>query len=345
MDISKLGKGAIVRGDDPRDILFRDYIAGAGVVNWDEPYNIQSVIGDLPVNNQNGSSSCVGQATSKLAEIAEAFEVKKQTRLSARDIYSRIFAPEGGAYGYRGLGTIVARGVSSEARVLSYEQGNPPSEAFMRIRDDSSQATEEALIRKAGAYANISQNIEEMAYAIKSQNGIVFGVIGTNEGWTSGDIPQPPKPGQLVWYHFLVGIGYIRIGSKKYIIILNSWGKEWGNQGIAFISEDYILGGWTFNAMTLLDLPNLPDKINMLDLIKLADSEEQFTVSSGNKRRIPDLEMRDLLVEDKVITGTPRIVTLEEFNKYPRVKDWPSPMVYRAAYTFSQEIKDSFVEK
>lgn len=316
-DISKFGKGAIKRNPDFRDILFRDYIAGAGTVNWDEPYDIRSVIGTLPINNQNGSSSCVGQSCSKLAEIAEAFESKNQTRLSARDVYSRIYAPEGGAFGYKGLSIIVNRGVATEVRVSSYNQGNPPDEAFMRIRDDSNEATQEALVRKAKAYAHISQNIDEMAYAIKNQNGIVFGVIGTNQGWAFGKyIPEPPKSGEEVWYHFIVGIGYKKIGDKKYILIQNSWGKEWGNQGTALISEDYILGGWTFNAMTLIDLPNLPEKIFMKRVVKVDGSSDQWIVESGRRILIPDLETlawyRDVL---KIIPdASPEVIQQSEFD-------------------------------
>lgn len=344
LDISKFGKGAIIRGPDPRDIIYSDYIAGASPVDWDVPYDVRDEIGELKVNNQGWSLTCVGQACSKLAEILNLFEVKRIMQyvwLSARDVYSRIFVPEGGAYGYKGLSKIVERGVAAENIVSSYENGNPPSEQFMRIQDNSQVATDSAIIHKANHYAHVSQNIDEMALAIRNQKGIVFGVIGTNQGWGSGFIPNWPQTGEEVWYHFIVGVGYKRIGGKKYIVILNSWGSEWGDAGYGYISEDYIARGWTFNAMTLIDLPNPPEKIYMKDLVMLEGTSDQYVVSSGRKLKIPDIETRDFLRDElELITGDPRIVKQAEFDSFATGSSMPSvkgDQLIKDFYNFYQD--------
>jgi hypothetical protein len=212
----------------------------------------------------------------------------------------------------------------------------------MRTRDDSSQATEEAAIRKASAYAFVSQDIDEMAYAIRNQHGIVFGVIGTNNGWSSGPVPQIPGQGESLWYHFVVGVGYRMIGGKKYIKILNSWGSEWGESGIAYISEDYISGGWTFNAMTLLDLPNLPDKIFMKRRIMLEYTVDQYTVDNGKKKLIPDAEtLADLAEAGIIAAGDPDIVSKTEFDGFVTLQPWASVLVNNLARQFYSGVKGS----
>lgn len=348
--ISQLGKGALPRLPDPRDIQYGDYIAGAPAVDWSRPYDVRTVIGDLPVNNQGGSLSCVGQASSKLAEIAEAFEAKKQTRLSARDVYSRIYVPEGGAYGYRGLSAIVQRGVATEQRVPSYlyPDKEPPTEAFMRTQDNSPEAVEEAKVRVAGNYAHLSQNIDEMAYAIEHQNGIVFGVVGTNEAWNWGiTIPRPPQSGESVWYHFVVGVGFKIINGKKHIVVLNSWSEQWGDNGYCYIPEDYITGGWTFNAMTLIDLPNPPEKIFMKRVIRVDGRQDQFTVEGNRKQKIPDLETRAFLRDEvKVIPDAePEVVSKEYFDSLMEGPSWASVKVDRLARDFHHATTDAYTNE
>ena len=344
-DVSLKGKGAIPRGDDPRNILYKDYIAGYTPVDWDTPFDIRMLIGDLPVNDQGTSSSCSGQSCSKLAEIAEAFESKQHTRLSARDVYSRVYVPAGGAYGYKALSTIVNRGVAPENVVSSYENGLPPNESFMRIQDNSPEATEKALIRKAVSYAYITENsIDELALAIKRQNGVVFGVVGTNWGWT-GDRPAIPQPGEDIWYHFITGIGYKLIGGKKHITVLNSWGTGWGDNGYGYISEDYIGGGWMFNAMTLLDGINPPEKIDMKRVIKVADSNDQWLVEGSKRFHIPDAATLIWLRDELKVIIPVETVSSSDLESLEIGVPVPSVVVNGKVQELYNVLKDAFGEE
>ncbi len=40
--------------------------------------------------------------------------------------------------------------------------------------------------------------------------------------------------------HVMEIIGTFRKGGKRYYVCRNSWGKDWGNQGLVYLSEDYI---------------------------------------------------------------------------------------------------------
>ena len=104
IDVSKKGKGALVRGEDPRDVPYSSLIFGAPVVNWDKGFDVEENLGiKVRIDDQGSAQSCVAQAWSKYGEVVDYVETRQIPDLSARDIYSRIFVPpDGGAYGYKG---------------------------------------------------------------------------------------------------------------------------------------------------------------------------------------------------------------------------------------------------
>lgn len=348
IDVSKKGKGAFIRSPDPRDVPFSSLIAGAPVVEWIKGYDVEENLNTkVGVEDQGSGQSCVAQAWSTYAEIADFFEQRLPVDLSSRDIYSRIFIPpDGGAYGYKGGSILQARGVAEEKFVLSYISGNPPDEAFMRIQNNDPDVAKNAAVRKIKGYAFITNgNIDELAYAIQNNHGAVFGVTGSNNGWQTG-YPRPPLQGESMWGHFLYASGFKIINGKKYIYGPNSWGRGWGQGGYYFLSEDYFAQGWTFNGMTLVDLPNnWQQTINMKDLIKLGDSPEQYMVESGIRIRIPDIETKGWLRDKlKIILDTPRVVTREEFDRLQDGGSFPSYRLHLRLGAIYSDFKDAFEE-
>lgn len=338
--------GAIEHGPDARDIPYGALIPKAYNIDWANDFDLLKHIGlDLPIKDQGASSSCVGQASSYLAEIAEFKETGIFTRLSARDIYSRIYlTPDGGAYGYKGLSTVVNRGVATDERVLSYENGNPPSEAFMRTRDNSPESVHDALVHKGKNYATLDMtNIDELAYAIENQGGIVFGVAGSNPGWQNGMV-RPPNPGETRWGHYHLGTRRVTINGTRYIVGPNSWSKYWGENGYTYFPESYFSGGFAFDGFTLVDLPNSwLDQIAMKRRIVLAGAQDQYTVEGNRINLIPDLDtLAFLRDESKVVADGLDTVQKGEFDSYLIGRPWPSVTVDRLARSFYTGAKDAF---
>ena len=345
MNVSEFGKGLKPRSPDPRDVLFKDLIPlGAPAVDWNKGYDVRLEIGDLKVENQGPSQTCVGQSTSKLAEVLNRFEEGRFIDLSPRDIYSHIFiTPDGGAWLYKGPSYLVARGNAEELVVPSYmyPDKEPPTEAFMRIKDDSDRAVQNAGIRKAKGYAVVSPNIDEMALAIQNNKAVILGFAGSNEGWQTA-FPIPPQDNQALWGHAVLAIGFKMIDGRKHLIFLNSWSNLWGDNGFGYLSQNYFDSGKVFNGYTVVDLPNQYLKqISMKDLIMLSGTSDQFLVSSGRKLKIPDIETRDYLRDIvEIITGEPRVVEQEEFNSFATGKSMPSvkgDQFVRDAYAFYKE--------
>ena len=339
IDIKSKGKGLIPRSPDPRAIKYSS-LFGEFLVDWNKGFDLRDFL-RFKVENQGSSASCVPQSISKYAEVLDKFETGETPDLSARDMYSRIYQPGGGAYVHWGMSLWVNRGIPMEGLVPSYERNLPPSEQFMRIRSESPSVESNAFVRRIRAYAALSSNIDEYAHAIENSKGIVFGVAGTNDGWQTA-FPRPPKEGEEVWYHLLMGIGFKKIDGKKHIIALNSWGEEWGDKGFCYVSEDYFSGIQIFGGQTATDIPNLPESIKMLDLVMLKGGRDQWIVSAGFRYRLPDIETKNWYRDKlKVILDEPRIVMQEEFDRLIDGGRIPSWLLDYKLSGFYSDLKDA----
>lgn len=348
IDVSKKGKGALIRSADPRDVPFKSLVFGAPDVNWEKGFDVEQHLGvKIRIEDQGSSSSCVSQAWSKYAEIIDFAETGVLPDLSARDIYSRIYIPpEGGAYGYKGGVVLQNHGDAEDKYVASYIQGNPPDEAFMRVQNNQPDVIKNAYVRRIKGYAVVNTtDINEMARAIMANNGMVFGVVGSNNGWSTG-YPRPPMDGEGQWGHYLIATGFKMINGKKYIYGPNSWSSQWGVGGYFFLEESYFVQGWAFNGYTAVDLPNNWQlQTEMKDLIKLADSPDQYVVESGVRIRIPDLETKAWLRDKlKIILDTPRVVTKEEFDRFQDGGAIPSYRLHLRLAGIYPDFRDAFEE-
>jgi len=145
------------KGCSKQPVDHRDLVLGANVYtpdpecpSWEKGFNNETKYGKLKREHQGSSGSCVGQGWSKYLEMLNLIETDKATDLSARDIYSQIHLETIGAYIRDGAKLCVKKGICSESLMPSYDNGKPPTEQFMRKRDDASDKTiADALIYKS----------------------------------------------------------------------------------------------------------------------------------------------------------------------------------------------------
>jgi len=253
----KFNPGGFQDRIDTRDFQF-DEVAGASVIpfDWNQGIDIETELSTrlsipnfkLPVKNQGLSFSCGGQSWANYAGVLEAFATGTFEERSAKFLYSQTYVPGGGSRGRDNADIFVNQGAARENILTSYQATKPPTEVFMERSGDITDSVRiDAKLSKAIAYAQTGTDINSVAMAIRDNMGVVIGVDGQNNGSWVSTFPIPPTTVQ--WRHWLYCCGAKLIGGKKYIKILNSWGKDVGDGGFQYLSEDYfnshVWSGWT----------------------------------------------------------------------------------------------------
>jgi len=279
IDINTKGKGCIKQPFDVRDYRL-EKIAG----NFDFSFfSLRDKI--IKVKDQGSSGSCVGQSFSYYSEILNSIETQSKIQLSARDVYSKIYLKESGAYLRDACKKLVSEGICLEMKVASYKAGNPPTEDFMRKRNDiSKEDEEEGMTYWAKNYFTWNTyDWEMLKKAIRIGNGAVIGAFGNNPCWQEAKLEVPVSVYACPWAHAIYCTGVVKIDGKEYIEFVNSWGDKWGDNGFGYLPKEYVEKGFIFNCWTIVDRNNneYNEIISKIDKIKfatrnLADLISQF---------------------------------------------------------------------
>ena len=218
MNISQFGKGAVKSPVDIRDYRFE---VAVGAISLPTEFSLRDKIG--VIKNQDGSLSCVGQAFAYYAEVLDYMETGEKEQLSARDIYSKVFLPDGGSYLKDCAKKILNSGVVIESDASSYENGNPPTEQFMRKRDDITPIEEEGgMSHWSKSYLTwANNNYETFKQAIYQGNGAVIAAWGNNHCWANSVLQTPDVVAQCDWCHGVFCTGFFTISDADDELVKN----------------------------------------------------------------------------------------------------------------------------
>ena len=250
------GTGGIPSEKDKRDFQWDKIAVGmaSAPFDWSIGFDIEAKLGvKIPVKDQNGSYSCGGQAMATYEAVLNAIADGKLEERSAKFIYAQVHYPDGGSTGRDLMDNACNEGFGLESLTSSYQNGLPPTEAFMIRREDITQEAFEYAKKERGlSYATISTtDIDSIAQAIRDNNGALIGVCGQNgKGWSTSAFPGVPT--RTDWRHWIYAGGAKIINGKKYIKIINSWGNKVGEVGWQWICEEYFTSGNCFEARTLV---------------------------------------------------------------------------------------------
>lgn len=222
--------------EDPRSELEKsfdfkhDELGMAAPVEWVEKTTFKS----YPIKDQDGSSSCVSQATSKMLGILQP----EYINLSPKFIYTRRQNyPEGGMWLPNALDIAKKQGSCLETSLPS----NFTNEAFM---NDKSQETPncvtEALNYHGKSYVsfNDSNDIDAIAGVLAMGYPILLGVRFDYDEWTETPIVNPNSKNTCG--HGICATDYGLVNGVKTISIDDSWGPHYGKGGQRFITEDFL---------------------------------------------------------------------------------------------------------
>lgn len=222
--------------DDYRRMLA--YLREHSIQDWNK----------FEVFDQNGSSSCVAQATCKYQSFRNFLETGIWQDFSTKDLYPRIRIGNGGAYISSAFSQKNSIGIGLESMISSYPNGLPPTENWIKVAPELDHPQElSRYIAKGKEYRQVVHNnsIDKVAEAIRDNFGAVFGIWGENNGTWHSEYPQAPEPGHFVWGHglFLPPHYGLNERGEKFIGFPNSWGKGVGVNGWQKLTESYFLSG------------------------------------------------------------------------------------------------------
>jgi C1A family cysteine protease len=195
-----------------------------------------------PVYDQGQLGSCTGNA------IAGAMEYERDRQGLSDFVPSRLFvyyneralegtvSSDSGAVIRDGIKVVNSDGVCPET-MWPYDIGmfsvKPPKRCYVAATTD-----------KAVQYEAI-QTLGDLKDAIASNLSVVFGftVYQSFESPAvaqSGVLPMPTPHEATVGGHAVVAVGYN--DSKNQVIVRNSWGASWGDQGYFYMPYQYMTG-------------------------------------------------------------------------------------------------------
>lgn len=230
--------------DDPRsqeEKMF-DYksegLADSAPYEWKEKNTFKSYL----IKNQDGSSSCVAQATSKLLGVHEVVEGKEYKNLSPKFIYTRRSNyPSGGMWFHNALDIAVKNGSCQEELLPSDMKG----ESFMNDKtQETPNCVENALEYKAKNYVALPIDIDKIAEVIGQGYAVLLGFRFDYDEWT--EIPTINPNSKLLCHHGVAGIDAGLYNGNKVTAIDDSWGPGHGKGGQRLITQEFLEARCTY---------------------------------------------------------------------------------------------------
>lgn len=226
--------GAILGPHDERDYKAREHIAMG--VRPEEYYPPEYA----PILHQGSIGSCVAHAIATLKWYQEYYERKAWNKFSTDFVYHNRLTSD-----YQGEGMFVTQACSHICDDgICYFDELPSNTAYPNayVTAQINKLKPNAIKNKGLKYVRCETK-EEICEAIYQYKGAVvsinvrtsFDAFYLKKSLKDAILPQPNENEGTRGGHAICAIGYTKDG----IITQNSWGRNWGYQGLAILPWDY----------------------------------------------------------------------------------------------------------
>lgn len=199
-----------------------------------------------PIYNQGNLGSCTANALIAAIEYSKKFNKKKTLRLSRLFLYynERVMLgtiySDSGAYLRDGVKSLNKQGVCPE-KEWPYRANSKPGSKF--TQKPPQKCYDLALDHQILSYWRIPIVLDEMRACLAEGYPFVFGFsvyssFMSEEVRNTGIMPIPEKGEQMLGGHAVMAVGYD--DEKKMLLVRNSWGKEWGDNGHFWMPYAYL---------------------------------------------------------------------------------------------------------
>lgn len=241
--------------EDPRsadakalDYKYEDLTKGDVPLNWIE-YNEKNLKSYI-IQNQDGSSSCVAQGTSKLLAMHEVLEGRGYTQLCPKFIYTRrANYPDGGMWLPNALSIACAYGTCEEKLMPCDNQG----ETFMNNLSEPNGVISNAAKFKGKFYFEITGGIDKIAEVMEQGYGVLLGARFDYDEWVEVPFVNPASLKKVG--HGFAAVDYCLYNGEKALVVEDSWGPQYGKGGRRILTESFIKAR-VFYAGYITSLPN-----------------------------------------------------------------------------------------
>jgi C1A family cysteine protease len=233
-----------------------------------------------PIENQGTLGSCTANACAGVIEYTEKKAFNKYTDASRLFIYKTTrnllgLVGDTGAWLRNTMGALVLCGAPPE-KYWPYTTVTQPGPGGARTFDEEPTSFVYAIADnyeglKYFSHDPISANRPKpdvlnsvktyLAAKIPSMFGF-YGFPSFNSSNVRGDIPYPCPREAAIWGHAIIAVGYddnktitntiCNRTTTGALLIRNSWGTGWGDQGYGWLPYDYILNGLALDFWSLL---------------------------------------------------------------------------------------------
>lgn len=243
-----MNKDAFGLKDDPsdsRDRKFQDLIR---VASKPPP-----LTGDVDLSSyctesrQLWAGSCVGNACADAVEIINAVEGRPRVELSRLFVYAlarHLMDDDGDGRNDLNLdeGTFIRIGMDILSRFGICTEAMWPYDLKKLFVAPSLKSMRQAAGHRIHDYYRIGatgdDRLAEIVYALRQRQVVVFGTkVSQDFTKLNHEGPVGPPTGMTKGGHAMIIVGY---SAGTGFLIKNSWGKTWGDDGFAFLTEEYI---------------------------------------------------------------------------------------------------------
>jgi len=234
MDYTKIPLGALPSPDDPRDFPITRLIATVNVFpeEFVLPYNHE-------IKNQGNVGSCVANSLTYCREIVEEQQLGKYTKFSVGFIYGNRNDTDYQGTGWHpreALDHLLKQGVC-EYDLFPYDEEYP--QIREKLLQNKDALMENAYPHRISAYARIYtlDEIKNALYVLKSPVTFIFKICPSFYRITPyNPVFTPPSESESLYgYHEMTILGWKKYAGQEVLVVLNSWGKEWGDNGLFYI--------------------------------------------------------------------------------------------------------------
>lgn len=230
--------GGLRKSTDPRVWQYNNIVYNSSSGNY-EDFPATFRLWDSAIKNQQDKSTCVAHALASAMEILEYYDTGNRDQFSTSWYYGYRQNTD-----YQGEGMSIVEALENARTIGGVHKSLMPDNLHYvhmskLIQNMKEECLSEAQKYRIKNYAEI-KSVSAILEAIYHNNSPVIIGIDVYESFynigVDGIVPVPDiKNERYYGGHAMLCIGWTTIDNDLYLVIKNSWGEDWGDNGYCYL--------------------------------------------------------------------------------------------------------------